>query len=75
MSLRPQPKGFGIRANRYLKRILDVAGIKDIHCHVKGSRAVLPQINCLLRALHEVESPYVQESFFANLKDVLGTSN
>jgi len=60
MSLRPQPRGFGIRANRYLKRILDVAGIKDIHCHVKGSRAVLPQINCLLRALHEVESPYEQ---------------
>ena len=28
MNLRPQPKGFGIRAHRLLKRIVDVAGIK-----------------------------------------------
>ena len=28
LNLRPQPAGFGIRAHRMLKRVLDVAGIK-----------------------------------------------
>ena len=59
MNLRPQPAGFGIRAHRMLKRIVDVAGVKDIHITVIGpSRgSPLSKINCLLRALQEIESP------------------
>jgi len=59
MNLRPQPAGFGIRAHRMLKRIVDVAGVKDIHITVRGpSRgSPLSKINCLLRALQEIESP------------------
>ena len=61
MNIRPQPKGFGIRAPRVLKRILDVAGIKDVHVTVrnKGNINSMAQINCILRAMQEIESPQV----------------
>lgn len=64
MNIRPQPAGFGIRAHRLLKRIVDVAGIKDIHITVRGTRPTsqMSNINCLLRALQEIENPQERAS-------------
>jgi len=41
-----------------MKRMLDVAGLKDIDVSVRGNKGRhLYKINCLLRALQEIESP------------------